>query len=220
MTGESLLQVCENIWQEVKREPSEILNFDLASLSRAYLAHLEALVPGNLEKAGEYLRLTSYLVYLKSKLLLPQEEPSTEEHREETSSTEGFPEIPWIGRVFEGLEIWGYDVFGAPGLSPPDPDIEGDLNALITALLKILERLEPPVVEVKRLEPLFQKMVAMVSKKLENRKKLTYNELAENLGENIEKVALFLAILELSFREFCRLIQNLPWGEIEILLRD
>ncbi|HIE32899.1 MAG TPA: hypothetical protein EYP81_02460 [Thermodesulfobacteriaceae bacterium] len=219
MVTENLPEVYENIWREIKSSPSEILGFDLASLSRAYLTHLEALLPENLEKAGEYLRLTSYLIYLKSKLLLPKEDPPPEEASEDSRPTEEAKNMVGIGKVFEDLEVLGRDIFCAPGLSPPDPDLEVDLSALITAFLRTLERLNPPVVEVKRLEPLFKKMLTIVVKELENKKKTTYGELAENLSGKLEKLALFLAILELSFREFCRLIQNLPWGKIEILLR-
>jgi len=219
MTGENLPELSENIWQEIKSSPSKILNLDLASLSRVYLTHLEALVSENLKKAGEYLRLISYLIYLKSKLLLPKEEPLREETLEDSSPVEPVKGLVDIAEVFGALEIWGQDVFSAPGLSPPDPELEADLNALITAFLKTLERSNPPTVEVKRLEPLFKNMLTMVAKELENVKKTTYMEIAKDLQEKIEKVVLFLAILELSFQEFCRLIQNLPWGEIEILLR-
>ena len=105
MEVESLPQIYENIWQEVKREPSEILSVDLASLSRAYLAHLEALVPGNLEKAGEYLRLTSYLVYLKVSSFYPKRSPLPKKIGKRLILQRDLPRYPGSERY---LKVWRF----------------------------------------------------------------------------------------------------------------
>ncbi len=195
------------------------MDLDLAYLARLYLTDLETLLPEGFEKASEYLWFTSYLLYLKSRLLLPRETYASPEKSEE-SPLETLEKIDSLGEVLQSREILGRDVFCPPGMAGPEPEIEADLHHLVAAMVRVLERQAPPTVEIKRLEPLFKQMALWVLGKLETQKKLTFTELAKNLTDKIEKLALLLALLDLSFREVCLLVQNIPWGEIEILLRE
>ncbi len=217
--NESLPQVYERLQKELKARPAEVLDLDLASLARIYLAELEKLLPESFEKASEYLCFTSHLIYLKSRLLLPRETSPSPEKTEEPFP-EALEKADSLGEVLQAREILGWDVFCSTGVESPEPEIEADLNQLVAAMVRVLERQAPPTVELKRLEPLFKQMLLWVMEELENRKKLTFSDLSKTLSEKIEKLALLLALLDLSFREVCLLVQNIPWGEIEILLRE
>ncbi len=212
-------EVQARLQQEIRSRPDRVLEIDLAALSRTYLSHLQELVARSLEKAGEYLRFTSYLVYLKSRLLLPREESPPEETEETPNSFLIEKAAGGWGRIFEFYAWLERDVFCAPSPCPPEPPLEGNLEALITAFLRVLERSAPPSLELPRLEPLFERFLPLVKKEILRRKRILFSELASPYPGRQERLVLFLVLLELSFREFCRLLQNLPWGEIEILLR-
>ena len=215
-----LLEKYEGLYREIKNHPERILRFSLVNLTKEYLKHLEELVERRFDKAGEFLCFQAYLAYLKSKYLLPKEESKEEE--KEPLSPPSFKELKQ--NIFKNpLENWpvlGEEIFVSPGMESPPPEIEVSLEALLKSLLEVWDRLHPPTIEIKRLEPLFQKMLSWVLHQLQTKKKLSYQDLSSEFQEKIEKIALFLALLDLSFRQICLLIQNLPWEDIEVLPKN
>ena len=210
----------ENLLKEVRSEPERVLSVKLSWLVATYLNHLEGFLEEGFEKAGEYLRLNSYLIYLKSRALLPSE-PKEKEREELLEETPSFPSpLEPLRRVLEERPLLGREIFVSPGEELPAPELEASLETLVKSLLDLLERHPPPPVEVRRLEPLFRKMRTWLVQELEEKKRLYFEELVSQMEEPLERVALFLALLDLSFRQFCRLIQTGPWKEIEILLRE
>jgi len=209
----------DTIAETVRSRPAGVLDLDLRHLTHLYLEELDRLLPDRFEKASEYLWFTSYLLYLKSRLLLPREEGPPEEKVEE-APVGTFEGNDALGKVLLSREILGWDVFSAPPAAPPEPELEADLGGLVAAMARVLEREDPPTVEIRRLEPLFKKMTVWLREELMVRKRLILSELYRELADRSEKLALFLVLLDLSFREFCLLVQNAPWGEIEILLRE
>ncbi len=212
------LELDRNLLERVKARPLEVLELDLSLLTRSYLARLDQFLSQGLDRASEFLHLTSYLLYLKSRSLLPVESEAKEEEGTPPLEKKEEPLSGW-GRVLEGREKLGWDVFCSPGEDPPPAELQGTLEQLLLALARVLERESPPPLELTRLKPLFQKMRRQVLEELARKRKTSFTELSAHLTEKLEIAALFLALLDLSFRQVCILIQNLPWGEIEVLLR-
>ncbi|QJA05289.1 hypothetical protein FVE67_00125 [Thermosulfurimonas marina] len=208
------------LWERARRHPPQVLESDLALLTRTYLIHLDALLEKGLERAGEYLQVASYLVYLKSRLLLPRPEKETAPEEEGPSRIQFSSTLPGIlPEVLDGLTVLGKDVFVAPGLFPERGELSLEMEELVRALLQVLERAHPPMTEIPRLESLFQRLLEETLRYLENREKFLLQEFLENYQDKLEKLAAILVVLELSFRKICRIFQNSPFSEIEIVAR-
>ncbi|RUM87384.1 MAG: hypothetical protein DSZ24_06320 [Thermodesulfatator sp.] len=204
--------------EKAKRQPSQVLELDVAHLVRKYLYHLESLLEKGLDRAGEYLGVIAYLVYLKSRLLLPA--PSRGPFPEEGNPPETPSRISPDGEGFlETLPRLGRDIFVAPSPAPQRGELSHHLEELLSALLEVLQRASPPEVKIPRLEPLFQKILEEMLQKLEKQEKFLLKDFMENYDTKIEKLLAFVAILELSFRKVCRLLQGAPFTEIEIVAR-
>ncbi|HDI45905.1 MAG TPA: hypothetical protein ENF60_01050 [Candidatus Omnitrophica bacterium] len=63
----------------IKKNEINIYDIPIAEITRQYLEYLELMRELNLDIAGEFLVMAATLVYIKSKMLLPQEEVNLEE---------------------------------------------------------------------------------------------------------------------------------------------
>ena len=66
----------------VKKNEVELPDIPIAEITDQYLAYLDLLKQLDLDIAGEYLVMAASLLYLKSHLLLPVEDPPEEEEGE------------------------------------------------------------------------------------------------------------------------------------------
>lgn len=75
----------------VKENKMDLLQINVCKITDQYMAYLKSLSQPDLNRAGDFIRMASWLLYLKSKSLLPEdnlseEEPDLKERQEELSS--------------------------------------------------------------------------------------------------------------------------------------
>lgn len=66
----------------IREHDMDLLNLDVAVIADQYLAYIETMDPSQLEAMSEYLVMASWLVEMKSRLLLPQEKVDEEDDYE------------------------------------------------------------------------------------------------------------------------------------------
>ena len=66
----------------IKENKMDIMNIEIEKITDQYISYLNEQEKMNLEIASEYLVMASELIELKSKLLLPNPKPETEEEQE------------------------------------------------------------------------------------------------------------------------------------------
>ncbi len=207
---------------------------DLASLpvrtiTDQYLAHLEAMDFRDLESAGAYLVMAATLIYLKSKLLVPPEEPAEEELDDDAFALKQDLEArlreyarvkamgAWLSeRQAEQLLLWGRPVSELPAREDiPLEDLS--VHLLERALVRLIDeqkRRRPRQVEDNP-PSVLERMTEILSV-LRDTWSLFFSSLAGPERGRPEIVVNLLAVLELVRLGRIRAEQTELFGDIVI----
>ena len=63
----------------IKEKEMDVFKIDIYKITKAYVDYLDQIPQPDLEKAGDFIRMASWLLYIKSKSLLPKEEQEADE---------------------------------------------------------------------------------------------------------------------------------------------
>ncbi len=200
------------------KTPEELLELNLLELTREYVKALESFVEEDFEKASEYYRFLARLLYLKSRYLLPRDEEREPAEVPEAPERLKGP-FSVVAEVLDGMRVLERDVFCAPGAKGGEV-FEADPGLLVSSMIRILERMAPVAVEVPRLEPIFNRIYEEIRALLEKEGRTSFEALSQRYASRLERVVLFLVLLELSFRRFCLLIQGVAWSDVEVIKRS
>jgi len=208
----------------------DIYDIPIASITQQYLDYLNLMKELNLDIASEFLLMAATLIYLKSKMLLPQ--PLPEQDKEEydwlqTELTTQLLEHPRFQQAARLLREKGEEssaVWSRSKLAPPTPPrgeetlLQATVFDLITAFHKVWqsEREEKPLYLVPNPYSIEEKM-GEIMERLNHKGKLEFLQLARELGSREELIVTFLALLELGRQQLILLCQTSKFGEILIL---
>jgi segregation and condensation protein A len=207
----------------------DLASLPLRTITDQYLAHLEAMDFRDLEAAGAYLVLAATLVYLKSKLLVPQEDTDTEELDEDALALKQELEErlreyarvkvmgAWLGdrQAEQGL-LWGRPVSELPAREDiPLEDLS--VHLLERALVRLIEeqaRRRPREVEANP-PSVLDRMTEILSV-LRDTWSLFFSSLTGPERARPDIVVSLLAVLELMRLGRIRAQQTELFGEIVI----
>lgn len=216
----------------IKKNEMDIYNIQIADITRQYLDYLGEMKALNLEIAGEFLVMAATLIYIKSKLLLPNE--TTEEDEDGVDPREelvrklleyqSFKEAAKnLGLLeFERGKIFTRQMtdYYLKDLSPEEVGIDtfsADLYDLLQAFHAVLS-------QAKKIEfhEVFEEVVTIEEKidyiktKLSGISEVSFHALFTEKFSRNELIATFLALLEIVRSKFARVKQNENFGEIMI----
>ncbi|HLV79257.1 MAG TPA: segregation/condensation protein A, partial [Chthonomonadaceae bacterium] len=198
----------------IRANEVDIYDIPIAEITQQYLAYLEVLEALDLAGAGEYVVMAATLIEIKSRLLLPQSPPTSEEEAED-------PRAELVARLLEyqqyqgtvetlrGWEELRRQIFFRGALENADdyilPVPEGEANVvqLYQALHRLLEEAgvdEKPVTAVvpRRRLSLRLKMAEMIRKlRAAHPNPLAFESLFDLPCPRYDIVLTFLALLEL-----------------------
>jgi len=216
-----LLHLCRTNEVDLSRLP-------IRTITDRYLAQLEAMEFQDLETAGAFLVMAATLVYLKSKLLLP--EPDTEELLDDESEQlrleleerlRAYASIKEAGNWLAGREAAQTLLFGRPGSELPSPD-EIPLEDLSVHLIERAYRKLLEVARAKRdreVEPEPPSVLERMSRLLELLRhtwSLLFSAIIGRAPIRTEVVVTFLALLELARLGQVKVRQRELFGDIVI----
>lgn len=216
----------------IKKNEMDIYNISISEITKQYLDYLGQMKALSLEIAGEFLVMAATLIYIKSKMLLPNETIDEEEDgvdpREELvrklleyqSFKEAAKNLSLLeherGRVFT-RQVTDYYL---KELSPEDIGIDtfsADLYDLLHAFHSVLSQMKHVEFhEVFEEEVTIEEKIYFIRKELSEKSEIPFRKL---LGEKFTKnelIATFLALLELVRLKFLRAKQSETFGEILI----
>src|ERR1041384_1845329 len=121
----------------VKKHELSILDIPIAFVTEKYLEYLDAMAALDIDVAGEYLLMAATLCHIKSRELLPSQEPVEDEESElgENGEIEVDPRVDLIRRLLEyqkykeaANQLGQQPVVGRNGWSrgPPPADAGGE----------------------------------------------------------------------------------------------
>ncbi|MBQ1465515.1 MAG: segregation/condensation protein A [Eubacteriaceae bacterium] len=206
----------------------DIYDIPIAKITDQYMAYLYKADELNIELASEFIVVASQLIEIKSRMMLPKEEPEEPEAdpREELvrrlNEYRVFKQISeYIRRgesTYQELVVKDPEYF--PQLNEETP-VELSTQMLLNAIRSVFSRTRITPEEefdytIMREEVSVEEMMEDISGRLDREGKISFFSLFENHSSKYYVIAAFLAILEMVKDGTVLLYQETPYADIII----
>jgi len=208
----------------------DITNIPILEIAAQYDAYLELMREMDLEIAGEYLVIAATLVHIKSRLLLPpdpslpEEEAQNDPHAELTRQLLEYQRLKQAAENLQAIDSVRSLIWTRDGKIPQEFEGEEllavELFDVIAAFKKLLDRLgEDARLQLKRDDVSVADKVVWLTEILQERGSVDLLELIAGLPNRTERIASFLAVLEMVRIQVIVLFQRAREGDIRVALR-
>lgn len=208
----------------IRENRMDILDIPIAHITEQYLAYVRMMEELDLAVAGEFLVMAATLVHLKSRILLPPEEPAEGEEPPEDPRTElmdrlleyqRFKEVAAELASREAEQALRYTRGGPPLVGEVEGPLTLSLFDLLAAFRRVLQRAEGgPVLEITRETLDVGQRLLRILDALSAQSPLAFAALFEGQRTRGELIVTFLALLEILRRGLASARQPEPFGEI------
>jgi segregation and condensation protein A len=209
----------------------DITNIPILEIAAQYDAYLELMRELDLEIAGEYLVIAATLVHIKSRLLLPpdptlpEEEAQNDPHAELTRQLLEYQRLKQAAENLQAIDSVRSLIWTRDGKIPQEFEGEElltvELFDVIAAFKKLLDRLgEDARLQVTRDDVSVADKVVWLTEILQERGSVDLLELIAGLPNRTERIASFLAVLEMVRLQVIVLFQRAREGDIRVALRQ
>ncbi len=212
----------------IRRQNLDILEINVAEITRQYMGYIDLMGSIQLELAAEYLVMAAMLAEIKSRILLPRQvmdeedegDPRTElirrlqEYERFKTVAEDIDEIPRVGRDLHQASA------DAPGREKQRQYPDVDMREILTALADVLRRaemFESHHIEREKLST--RERMSQVLVRLHGEQFIPFVSLFKVAEGRLGVVVTFLAIMELIKESLIEIVQNEPFGPIHIKAR-
>ncbi len=211
----------------IKKEEIDIWNIPIARITEQYLDYLQVMKDLNINVAGEWLLMAATLIYIKSRMLVPQDSTA------ETQPGEG--EDPRHELVYQLLEHQKFknaaemlytreEVENAVWNKPPSDVLEDKSEVvavtifdLLKAFHDVVKRFEAQrVLEVDQEEITVEQQLEDIRRRFLVHDSLRFSAFFEDARSRRHLIVIFLALLELVRLQEVRLYQKRAFDEIQI----
>lgn len=213
----------------IKRDEVDIYDISLERITTQYLEFMEAFQVLDLEVAGEFVVMAANLIYLKSRALLPVSvQPPEEETEEEDPRWELVRQLLEYKKFKEAAVHLHEREVKQEGIFPRVPEKPetvaerplGEVSVfdLINAFNSIIKRIN----QKENVREIFEEnytvgdKIDLILKMVSSGVPLKFTELFASAASRTEMVVTFLALLELIRLKHLRVVQEEPFGEIEV----
>jgi segregation and condensation protein A len=209
----------------------DITNIPILEIAAQYDAYLELMRELDLEIAGDYLVIAATLVHIKSRLLLPpdptlpEEEAKNEPHAELTRQLLEYQRLKQAAENLQAIDSVRSLIWTRDGRIPEEFEGEEllavELFDVIAAFKKLLDRLgEDARLQLQRDDVSVADKVVWLTEILQERGSVDLLELIAGLPDRAERIASFLAVLEMVRLQVIVLFQRAREGDIRVALRS
>jgi len=212
----------------IKKQNIDILQINVAEITRQYMAYIEMMTSMTFELAAEYMVMAAMLAEIKSRMLLPRHKDDEEEEDPRAELIRRLQEYERFKKAAEDLDELprlDRDLFPATAKPPdidserPHPDV--DMKQLLLAFADVLKRAKLTQSHQVLLEPLStRERMSDVMGRLQSKQFVPFVALFR-LSEGRQGVIVtFLAIMELIKESLVDLVQNESFGPIHVRARS
>jgi segregation and condensation protein A len=214
----------------VRANEVDILDIPIFEITRQYQAYLDLMRELNLEIAGEYLVMAATLVHIKSRMLLPpdpvdgEEAPSEDPRAELAQQLLDYQRYKQAAENLQAIDSVRSLIWTRDGKIPAEFEGEEllavDLMDLVGAFRKLLSRLgEDERVRLERDDVSVADKIQWLTDLLQERRSVDFLELLAAMPERRQRIATFLAVLEMVRLQMIVAFQRALFDEIRIALR-
>jgi len=213
----------------IRKNELDIYDIPLSVVVGQYVEYLTQIDELSIDLAGEYLLMLATMMRIKSRMLLPGEEADDDETGEDPRDDlvqklleyQQFKEIADDLQEKEKLMNLAYnrgtEVTPAEGFEPEPPELDLELDSLLTAFRQAIQRfsdVEDFVIE--RLQFTVEDKMNFLMDKLKVSDAIQLEELLAVCRSKIELIVLFLALLELMRMRKLKVRQRGTFGKLAI----
>lgn len=212
----------------IRRQNLDILEINVAEITRQYMGYIDLMSSIQLELAAEYLVMAAMLAEIKSRMLLPRQimedddegDPRAElirrlqEYERFKTAAEDIDEIPRVGRDLHQASA------DAPGREQKRQYPDVDMREILTALADVLRRaemFESHHIEREKLST--RERMSQVLERLRGEQFIPFVSLFKVAEGRLGVVVTFLAVMELIKESLVEIVQNESFGPIHIKAR-
>ena len=219
----------------IKKNELDIADIPMELVTRQYIGYLRAMRELDLDIAGEFLVMASTLLWIKSRMLLPEDVRAEEDTEEEDPRWELVRQLveykkfkdaaQFLGRLEESRDgVFGREGAGGEAQLGEEPEValgEVGLFELMAAFGEVMERLgrRAPGEIVGERHTVGEKMETLQAA-LASEGRVALSRWLERAESRSEAVCVFLAVLEMVRLRLARAVQEAPFGEIELLAAE
>ncbi len=208
----------------------DVTDIPIVEIARQYQEYLDLMRELNLEVAGEYLVMAATLLHIKSRMLLPPDPAPPEEGAAEDPRAElveqllDYQRFKQAAEGLSALESVRSLVWTRDGRIPADfageEVLAADLFDLLRAFRVLLERLgEEARLRIRRDQISIAERIEWLTGLLQERGAVSFFELFAELPGRMERIAAFLALLEMVRLRLLLAFQRSPAGDIHLALK-
>ncbi|MGI6434902.1 MAG: segregation and condensation protein A [Syntrophomonadaceae bacterium] len=217
----------------IEESQLDIYDIPIARITDQYLAYLAATGDWDLDRLGDFLIMASYLLQLKSRLLLPQktleqeepEESSADPREELVQKLLAYKRYRQVAQYLAAREQGETEriFYREVGDEQPEEELVADIKSLVSAYRALREQIkrsqhhvEIPAGDVN----IDAKMNHLMELLLQRRGQgMAFSELSTMAANRRELLAYFLALLELLRQHTVRAVQSDHCADIRIYVQ-
>ncbi len=212
----------------IRRQNIDILDINVAEITRQYMAYVEMMDAMHFELAAEYLVMAAMLAEIKSRMLLPRSSEGEEDEEDPRAQLirrlQEYERFKVAAEDIDELPRTGREVFVASAQAPdrnltrPEPEVE--MREILLALSEVLRRadmFESHHVEKERLST--RERMTQVLDKLSHNQFMPFVQLFTVEEGRLGVVVTFLAVMELIKESLVEIIQSEDFGAIHVKAR-
>jgi len=206
----------------------DITDIPIVTITKQYNEYLELMREFNLEIAGEYIVMAATLMHIKSSILLPPDPDAIDDEAADPRAelAQQLLEYQRFRQAAENLQamesrrglIWTRE--DVPEEFADEELLAVDMFDLLQAFRKLIGRLgEEAQLRLKRDTVSVAEKIALLTDLLEEHRSLNLMELFAGMETRLDRIATFLAVLEMMRLTRVVVFQRKLFGEIRIALR-
>ncbi|MFL6655786.1 MAG: segregation and condensation protein A [Sulfurifustis sp.] len=208
----------------IRKQNLDILDIPIAEVTRQYMSYIDLMQELKLELAAEYLLMAAMLAEIKSRMLLPRPETTTEEedpraelvrrlqqYERFRQAAEGLDQLPRVGRE---IYLVATNADHLPHRKPL-PNVQ--LHELVDAFKHVMERAALYRHHRVRMEALsVRERMTEILARINGAEFLNFESLFEPAEGRLGVVVTFMAMLELIKEALIVVIQQEPYAPIHV----
>ena len=207
----------------IEKNRFTLSDLEICPIIDQYLAFIEQVRSLDISLAGEFLDMASYLIWLKSRLLLPMELTHKDEEGKNPAD-----ELKEMLLAYQSLKVASrelgmrpmlyWDTFPKGAMADERDVSRTSLGPLMEAIAAIRARTKQLIMNVMPMRFSIQDIMTHIASLFSSKKKIALNEAAPT-GEKTEIIGAFMAALEMSKLSIVRLIQKGLFSTIYLVKR-
>ena len=211
----------------IRKEEIDIRDIPIARITEQYLNYLQIMRDLNINLAGDWLMMAATLIYIKSRMLVPQQpEGAAQEEEQEDPRTELVYQLLEHQKFKNAAEMLytREEVENAVWNKPPSEIMDEGAEVVAVTLFDLLRAFHEVVqrfeaqrrMEVTPEEVTIEQQIADIRKRFMVHEKLTFSSFFSEARSKKHLIVIFLAILELVRLREVWLRQKNSFSEIYI----